>query len=317
MPGDGGRLELRQLATFLQVAELGSVSKAAQRLRIAQPALSRQLRQLEAELKVALFTRHGRGMALTAAGELLCARAASVLRTLDDTRAELLLAEEAEGGAVVFGMPPTVGELLAARLIERFMARHPAISLRFVVASTGYLLDWLQSGQVDIALVHAPEDAPKLKLTPLLEEALYFVSAANRPAADRQPLKLAEVARHRLVMPGAQHGLRILVEREARRLGLRLDVAVEADSLAVLKTLVQRRLGATILPFAAVHQEVASGLVYATPIAKPQLARILVVAQPAQARAPLPVRRFAQVLEQEVTAMVKAQAWLGRLVGSE
>lgn len=310
-------MELRQLGTFLHVAELGSVSKAAQRLRIAQPALSRQLLQLEADLKVALFTRHGRGMVLTPAGELLRARATNVLQTLEEARADLLQAAAEEGGNVVFGMPPTVGEVLAARLIERFMAHHPAIALRFVTASTGYLLEWLQSGQVDIAIVHAPEDASKLKLTALLEEELLFVSAANRPAAAGHSVTLAAVARHRLVMTGAQHGLRILAEREARRLGLRLDVAVEVDSLAVLKTLVLRRVGATILPFAAIHQDVAAGLLHAVPITEPRLARTLVMAQPLQAKASLPVRRFAQVLESEVAAMVQTQAWFGHIAGAE
>jgi LysR family transcriptional regulator, nitrogen assimilation regulatory protein len=127
-------MDLRQLTTFTQVADLGSLSKAAERLRIAQPALSRQIRLLEEELKVALFTRHGRGMELTSAGEMLRARASSILRQVEETRADLMQEAGAVRGRVVFGMPPTVGDVLATRLIERFLGLYPEVTLRAVTA---------------------------------------------------------------------------------------------------------------------------------------------------------------------------------------
>src|SRR3954469_10734762 len=128
-------MDLRQLTTFVQVADLGSLSKAAERLRIAQPALSRQIRLLEEELKVTLFTRHGRGMVLTPAGELLRGRASGILRQVEEARADLMEEAGAVRGRVVFGMPPTVGDVLATRLIERFLALHPEVRLRVVTTA--------------------------------------------------------------------------------------------------------------------------------------------------------------------------------------
>lgn len=308
-------MDLRQLNTFLQVAELGSLSKASDRLRIAQPALSRQIRLLEEELKLPLFDRHGRGMALTPAGELLRARAGNILRQLEETRADLSQEAAAVRGRVVFGMPPTVGDILATRLIERFLAQYPEVTLRAVPAFSGYLLDWLHSGEVDIAVVYGTEAQASLRLSPLLVENLCFVTPPGAAPAPDHAIPFAEVAREKLVLPGPQHGLRRLIEREARAHGLSLRIAVEADALQVLKGLVQRGVGATILPLAPVHDEVAAGLLGAAPIIEPHLSRKLVVAQPLGRQPSNAVRHFEQALRWEVAAMVREGVWEGQLLG--
>lgn len=309
-------MDLRQLNTFIQVADLGSLSKASDRLRIAQPALSRQIRMLEEELKLTLFDRHGRGMALTSAGELLRARAGNILRQLEETRADLAEEAGAVRGRVVFGMPPTVGDILATRLIERFLAQYPEVTLRAVPAFSGYLLDWLHAGEVDIAVVYGTEANASMRLSPLLVESLCLVTPGSTSPAPHHAIPFAEVAREKLVLPGPQHGLRRLIEREARVHGITLQVAVEADALQVLKGLVQRGLGSTILPPASVHDEVAAGLLGAAPIIEPSLSRKLVVAQPLGRQASNAVRRFEQVLRQEVSAMVSEGIWEGQLLGS-
>lgn len=306
-------MDLRQLHTFMQVAELGSLSKASDRLRIAQPALSRQVRQLEEELKVPLFTRHGRGMALTHAGELLRHRAGGILRQIEATRTELMLEAGAVRGHVVFGMPPTVGDVLATRLIERFLALHPEVTLRAVTAYSGYLLDWLHGGDVDIAVLYGTEGSANVRIQPLLAETLHFVCAAGACAGDGAA-PFAEVAARRLVLPGPRHGLRILVEKEALQHGLALDVAVEADSLQVMKALVMKGLGATVLPLASVHAEVEAGLLRAAPIIAPHLTRTLVVARPLGRQASNAVRCFGEVLRDEVAEMVGSGVWDGRLL---
>jgi DNA-binding transcriptional LysR family regulator len=310
-------MDLRQLNTFLQVAELGSLSRAADRLRIAQPALSRQIRLLEEELKVPLFTRHGRGMELTGPGEALRARAAAILRQVEETRAELIEEAGAVRGRVVFGLPPTVGAVVATRLVERFHATYPEVRLRVVQAFSGYLLDWLQGGEVDVAVVYAGATASGVRTSPLLVETLVLVTEPGRDLPLHHAIPFAEVAKERLILPGPQHGLRRLIEAEAGRLGLALDVAVEADDLAMLKALAGKGLGATILPQAAVHEEVAEGRLRAAPIIDPHLSRKLVVAEPLGRHPTNAVRRFAGLLREEVAGMVRSGLWDGQLLGSD
>jgi len=309
-------MDLRQLTTFLQVAELGSLSRAAERLRIAQPALSRQIRLLEEELKVTLFTRHGRGMVPTSAGELLRTRAAGILRQIEETRDELIEEGGAVRGRVVFGLPPTVGAVVATRLIERFLATHPEVRLRVVQAFSGYLLEWLQGGEIDIAVVYGGTPAA-VRARPLLVETLCLIAPAARGLSAHQAIPFAEVARERLVLPGPQHGLRQLVEAEARRSGVTLDIAVEADDLPMLKELVLKGIGQTVLPRAAVHADLAGGLLSAAPIVEPHLSRKLLVAEPLGRRPSNAVRRFAAALREEVATMVQAGIWDGQLLAGD
>lgn len=272
---------------------------------------------MEEELKVPLFTRHGRGMVLTHAGELLRGRAGGILRQVEATRTELMSEAGAVRGHVVFGMPPTVGDVLATRLIERFLALYPEVTLRAVTAYSGYLLEWLHGGEVDIAVLYGTEGAANVRIQPLLAETLHFVRAARagEPAgAAGRAVPFAEVATRRLVLPGPRHGLRILVQKEALRHGLALDVAVEADSLQLMKALVMKGLGATVLPLASVHAEAAAGLLRASPIVDPHLTRTLVVARPLGRRASNAVRRFDEVLRDEVAEMVDGEVWDGRLL---
>ena len=307
-------MDLRQLNTFLQVAELGSLGKAAGRLRIAQPALSRQIRLLEDELKIALFTRHGRGMVLTGAGEMLRARAGSILRQVDETRADLIHEAGAVRGRVVFGLPPTVGGVLATRLIERVLTAYPEVTLRVVQAFSGYLLEWLHGGEIDIAVVYGGPATAGIRLSPLLIERLHVVAASDGSGASSGPVPFDAVAERRLILPGPQHGLRRLIEDAARERGVSLNVAVEADDLQVLKDLALKGLGATVLPLGTVHGDVAAGRLHAAPITAPDLSRKLVIAQALARPVSNALRRFDAVLCEEVTEMVHSGIWDGQLL---
>ncbi len=317
MPGFNRAMDLRQLTTFLQVAELGSLSKAADRLRIAQPALSRQVRLLEEELGVALFTRHGRGMVPTAAGEALRLRAGAILRQVEEAREALMQEAGAVRGRVTFGLPPTVGAVLSAPLVERFQAAFPEVTLRIVQGFSGYLREWLQGGGLDIAVIYAGPGHSGVRQSPLLVERLCFVTPPGRGIGMGDGVPFAAVAAERLVLPGLAHGLRKLVQAEAEARNLPLRIGVEADDLPVLVELVRRRLGCTVLPLAAVRGEVAAGQLRAAPIIAPQLSRSLAVAEPLGRQPSNAVLRFGEVLRAEVARMVHAGEWSGELLAPD
>ena len=135
-------IDVRQLRTFLHVAELGSFSRAAERLRIAQPALGRQVRLLEEELQVKLFTRHGRGVILTPPGKVLLDRAAAILRQVERARVDVAAEGDAETGHVVVGLPPTVADVLAGPLVARNLRARPLLTENlFLIGPGGCGLD--------------------------------------------------------------------------------------------------------------------------------------------------------------------------------
>nr|WP_242481765.1 LysR substrate-binding domain-containing protein [Paracraurococcus ruber] len=253
-------------------------------------------------------------MQLTAAGDRLRGRAGAILRQVEETRADLAEAAGAVRGKVVFGLPPTVGAVLTARLVERFLAAHPEATLRVVQGFSGYLLDWLQGGELDLAVVYAGGQGAGVRQTPLLTEGLCFVGPPGPGLAPHQAIGFAEAMRERLVLPGPAHGLRRLVEAEAAQRGLALRIAVEADDLSVLKALAMRRLGGTVLPLAAVREEVAAGLLGAAPIIDPPLTRKLAVAEPLGRHPSNAATAFARLLRAEVAGMVEAGIWSGQLL---
>ena len=149
-------MDIKQLRTFSCVAELGSLSKASDTLRVAQPALSRQIKLLEHELRAELFTRNGRGMVLTDAGRLLLARTAGIVRQIDQVRDEIQSAGGPPSGRVVLGLVPTVSCVISARLARRTVDKYPGISLCIVESYSGHLMEWLHRGEMDLALIYGP-----------------------------------------------------------------------------------------------------------------------------------------------------------------
>jgi len=304
-------MEISQLRTLIHVAELGSLSKAADRLHIAQPALSRQVRLLEKELGVRLFVRHGRGMVLSEQGEHVLQHALRVMTELEEIRAAV--SDDAPlRGHVAIGMPPTVSDILAEPLVSAFRETHPEATLRIVSAYSGYLLDWMHRGEIDAAILYDPRSTRTLRVQPLLEEVMFLIGPPDSGLSLDVPVQFAALGELRLLLPSASHGLRAIVDRCAAEQGVRLDIPVEADSYSTLKTLVRRGHGFTILPKAPIHGDIAMGHIRAAPLLDPAPMRRLVMSYPND-RPVTRLARFAgQVIATKVAQMVDQEVWQGR-----
>ncbi|MCE2563295.1 LysR substrate-binding domain-containing protein [Komagataeibacter sp. FNDCF1] len=273
-------MEISQLRTIIHVAELGSLSKAADRMRIAQPALSRQVRMLEQELGISLFTRHGRGMVLTEAGRDVVKRAMYIMTELEEIRANTGHVDAPLTGQVAVGLPPTVSGLIEVPLMASLQARHPQAMLRIVSAYTGYLIDWLHRGEVDIAVLYAPVTAQALRSEPLLVEKFFVIGPPDSGFDISTPVPFDHLNGKRMVLPSIRHGLRPIIEKCASVVGISLNVIAEADSYTSLKNLVQHGHGWTILPLASIYNEVRSGFLSAAPLSEPVALRQLVLSYP-------------------------------------
>jgi DNA-binding transcriptional LysR family regulator len=307
-------MNLNQLKTFVQVADLGSLSKASERLHIAQPALSRQIRMLEDELEIQLFYRHGRGMVLSDVGQLLLTRATSILRQVEETRADLTDQANAIRGKVVVGLPPTVGDILATRIAPRFLDKYPEVNLRIVPAFSGYLLDWLHRGEIDIAIMYEQEKPKNLMVQPLLMENLFFVGSKDDDLKINHAISFGDMAKKKLVLPGHNHGLRILLEQEAAKQGLHLNVSVEVDALQALKSLVRYGHAYTVLPLASIHEDIEEDKLTATSLVEPNLSRKLIIALPLGRQTSNAVTKFSLMLQSEINQMVQDGIWDGQML---
>lgn len=306
-------MDLQRLRTFLRVAELGSLSKASDRMRIAQPALSRQIRILEDEIGAPLFARHRRGMQLTEAGEALMSRVSGILRQLDQTVADVRSLSGAAGGPVAFGIPPTVSYILAGRLAQRVAKDAPDIALRIVEAYGGHLIEWLQRGEIDAAVLYGPNSDLHMQVEDLMIEELVLVGPRDSLLSPDRPVKVAALSDLALVLPSRPHGLRVVVENAAARARAKLNVRFEADSFRVLKDLVESGLGYAALPLSSIFREAREGRFRYAPLVSPKVIRSLVLAMSPDFGPSRATKVLVQLAREEIAALVDAGDWQATL----
>lgn len=260
-------MNLKQLDYFVHVAEVGSFTKAAALLGVAQPALSRQVRSLELELRQTLLYRNGRGVSPTEAGKRLLAHARGILNQIDRAREELEEMKGAPVGRVVVGAPPTVAKMLAVPLVKEFRTRFPRASLGIVEGLSVYVQEWLLIGRIDIALLYNAVPSPAVDTFPFMEEDLYLIRPKREASKVRgKSLRLRDLAKFPLIIPSRPHAIRMQVETELVKLGLKPTIALEIDGVAAILDLVAQGHGYAALPVDAIRRADGSPRLHAQPI---------------------------------------------------
>ena len=270
-------MNLLQLKYFVAIVEEGSFTKASGRLFVAQPSLSQHVKNLEQELGAQLLRRTPRGIETTDEGAELLRHARAILEQLDAARAAVHNASEEPSGQVVVGVPPTVSERITVPLVLRMGRETPKVSPRIVEGLSGYVLNWIEEGRVDIGVLYGTQHAAGIESRELCREDLYLIS----PAADGDAgpdVTFGEVASKRLVLPGAHSGLRSLLEGIAQNENVDLDVHIEVDALSQMRALAAAGAGSTVLPVWAVTDEIERGTLVARRIVAPEVRRTLSIA---------------------------------------
>jgi LysR family nitrogen assimilation transcriptional regulator len=265
-------VELRQLRYFVRIAELGSLSRAAQVLHVAQPALSQHVAQLESELGHRLLVRRSTGVQLTEQGAILYRHAQRILGLMGQVRDAVNQSVDQPTGTVAVGLPQSTACQYAMPLLEAVSARHPGVALEFFDEISGNLLRGVDSGRLDLAVIVSDEDAALLDAVPVMDETLFLVSRHDlAPAGAAMPL--AGLAGLPLALPGPEHGVRARVDASLRGVGAgSVAPKVVANSMNIMRQAVLAGLAHTILPWGAVSEEIERGLLAATPL-EPALGR--------------------------------------------
>jgi LysR family nitrogen assimilation transcriptional regulator len=293
-------MDLKQLEYFVHVAELGSFTRASSFLSIAQPALSRQVRALEVELRQTLLERNGRGVALTEAGRRLLEHARGILAQVERARLELDSDRNTATGRMVIALPPSLSRMLSAELVRRFRERFPRATLSVVEGLSTYALEWLAIGRVDCAVVYNATPSAAVDLLPVLNEQLYLVSGRSRIRSSKllgPTIGLTELAEHELVIPSRPHTLRTLVETALAQEGRKPRIALEIESVPAILELVQQENVHAVLSLNAVRAIGHEEQFHVRPIGKPPLVTTLWIARSSQ-------RPLGPLMEQS-TALLK------------
>jgi LysR family nitrogen assimilation transcriptional regulator len=277
-------VDLKQLEYFRHVAELGSFTRAAAFLSVVQPALSRQVRQLEVELGQNLFDRNGRGVVLTEAGSRLLEHTRGILMQVGRARQELEDQRNGDSGHFVLGLPPSLGRSVTVPLVKAFGRLLPNASLATVEGLSAYMLEWLSVGRVDCALVYNAPESPNVDLQPLLDEQLFLIAPltdkSRRKA--RKTIALAELAQYPLIIPSRPHSIRMSVENALAGVDVKIRVAHEIECIPAIIDLVRQGHGFGVLPMNAVKSSQWADEVLVKPVVAPLLTSSLSIAISAQ-----------------------------------
>ena len=243
-------MELRQLRYLVALADECHFTRAAAREHIAQPALSQQIRRLEAEVGLALVERTTRKVALTGAGELLVARARHILSELDAAQAELQTLAGVQGGRLSVGALHTMGPVDLSLLLASFHHNHPAVELTVREQSSEELAEMLRDDVVDLAFLSVTERIQRrgLELHPLVSEELVVVLPTPHPLAGRDVVRLSELAEDPFIAFRTGSRLRELLDSGAAAAGFEPRIALESNESRRIRSLVTGGLGVAILP---------------------------------------------------------------------
>jgi LysR family nitrogen assimilation transcriptional regulator len=272
-------MDLKQLEYFVRVAELGSFTRAAGVLNIAQPALSRQVRLLEVELRQNLLLRNGRGVTTTEAGKLLLEHGRGILHQVERAREDLGRVRGALAGRVALGLPPSIARMLTVPLTRAFRQRLPNAALSISEGLTISMQESLLTGRLDIALLYNPSPSPELDTLPLMDEELFLI--APREAGSHiptGPISLKEVSALPLLIPSRPNAIRMAVETEMAGIGCKPGISLEIDGVAAILDLVADGAGYAILPRYALATTTQPERYLARPIVKPRIVSKLALA---------------------------------------
>jgi LysR family transcriptional activator of glutamate synthase operon len=277
-------MNLRQLRYLVALADERHFTRAAAREHVAQPALSQQIRSLEAELGMALVERTTRRVAMTQAGELLVARARRALAELDAADAELQSLAGVQTGRLSVGALHTMGPVDLSLLLATFHDRYPAIELTVREQSSEELAGMLRDDEIDLAFLSVTEriQSRGLSLRPLVSEELVVVLPADHALAHRDRLRLRDLSGEAFITFREGARLRELLMRSAERAGFVPRIALESNESRRIRSLVSRGLGVAILPRS--DAEGPGSVVAVSNLVEPPLTRDVTLAARAERR---------------------------------
>ncbi len=302
-------MDFRQLRYFIAIAEAGSITRAAEKLGVAQSALSLHVKTMEERLDVQLLIRSKAGVAPTEAGLLLAQRARKILDDLARTEDDIRTLDGDPMGEVRIGLPGTISNIIALPLIKTAHDRFPRIKLNIAEAMSGFISGWLEDGRVDIAVLYEPSVTEHVRSKLLLQEELVVLwpGDAERPAE----LSLAELRGSPLILPSGSHGLRVLVERACADCGFAPNVALEIDSYHNIKRLVAAGYGASILPKHAALPDAETATLAFSHIAAPGIWRGAWLVHPAGRPATRAKEAVLSLAAEVIGKLLSDGAWAG------
>jgi LysR family transcriptional regulator, nitrogen assimilation regulatory protein len=310
-------MDFRKLRYFVGVVEARSMSKAADRLHVAQPALSKSLRSLEDDFGAELLKRSPQGVVATEAGLRLYEHCQILFKQVDRARLDVVRAVERPSGLVALGMPHSLMAVLALPLLKAATQELPEVRIELKQEQSHVLAAAARSQKLDFTVVAQPRSSAGLACQPLLIEELFFIEPRlKRRKSIGAPISFAEASGRQYVLPTVGNGLRAYIESQFRARSLSLNVKYEIDAIALISHCVVAGLGASLLPGGCLQHDPVCGDLHARSFAEGGCRRTLVLCRSEEGPLSPACERLMSLVGQVSRELVHAGAWLGaRLEG--
>jgi LysR family nitrogen assimilation transcriptional regulator len=302
-------MNLRQLSIFLAVAENAGVSRAAVKLHLSQPAVTRHVRLMEQALGVQLLVRDGRGFKLTRAGERLERYAREITEIYSRALADFKQMADEPAGRVLIGLPRPVDPLLGNRIVSGAAKQLPTLAIDVHVGWTEFIRDWLLSGRMDIGMLYDDPENSALVLQPVLSEELSLVGAADDPVLAEPTVQLKFVADLPLILNSRRRGIRYILETALAKRGMKPNIVMESDSGATIKNFVTRGQLYSIFPQREIADSAEEGTLKASEIVGPSLRRNLYVATASDKQHVKHIQKLKKLIVAEAHSLVQRKMW--------
>jgi len=269
-------MDLKQIHYFIALFEDGSVTRAAMRLNIVQPALSMQISKLEAELHQPLFERGPHGMTPTEAARLMYRLYVPIIRDIEHAREQLSRSDVIVTGRVALGMVSSEAQSVLPESLATFDPLFPEVEVSVADGFSAQLIDAVEAGRLDAAVINKPRGRLSLDTRSLLDEEMVLVTSVIHGRPMREAIDLADLGDLELVLPTRRNGLRGVLDAALLNADIVIKPKFEIDLLNTIVQFVEQSNVATILPRVVVQRKVDEGLLRAYRIASPGIVRHIV-----------------------------------------
>lgn len=269
------KINKNHLALFQAVAETGSFSRGAERLYISQPAVSKQVAELETAIGSRLFERVPKGVRLTEAGALLLGYAQQLTRLEDEAAQAMAELQSLDRGRLRIGASLTVGAYVLPEVLGAFRLQYPKIELSLEMANTETISQWVRQGAVDLGLTEGLVSDSALEVRMFLEDELVAIAPPGHPILQEENVTAARLCREPFLLREPGSGTRAVVEDAFARLGLALQPVMSLGSIEAIKRAVAAGAGLAIVSRLALMLEIEMGRLRMIPLSDLTIRRSL------------------------------------------
>lgn len=310
-------MELRQINYFIAVAETTSLTKAAGRLHIAQPALSQNIKNLEEELDTRLFERSRQGMALTDSGVAFLEHARGLIRQVNRAKESVRDLDDNPSGTVSVAMPASVANVLAVPLFQLLKKNYPAIELNLDEGLTGNIRQAFEMGLYDIILGLNEDESDNLSIERLIREDLYFISQYSGRDRNTAEIDFLDLALYPIIISQVQHSMGQTVMKYAQEQNLDLKIISSNTALHPAIKLIEAGIGHGISPWSAIYEKYEQELICARKIINPCMHRTVSMLSPSNRPRTIATLKVMELIRQTVKLAHSLDEWRGELLFNE